>query len=146
MFRRPAVPSPDINLTIHANRENKFAARALLPKSGPNAQIALQQVSRDGAHADPSLSKGGVRMSLKKLAIYAAALVVAAIASHLAQAGGRSAPNLGVSASSPGHQVPPSTGPAEPGKSQFAPGDIKNDKDLKDAKSLAPGSSNPNKK
>src|SRR5262249_39100557 len=36
---------PDINLTIHANRENKLAARALLPKSGPNAQIALQQVS-----------------------------------------------------------------------------------------------------
>jgi hypothetical protein len=85
-------------------------------------------------------------MTLKKLAICAAALVAATIGSHLAQAAGKGTPNLGVSASSPGHQMPPSTGPTEPGKSQFAPGDIKNDKDLKDAKSLAPGSSNPNKK
>jgi hypothetical protein len=85
-------------------------------------------------------------MTLKKFAICAAVLVAATIASQLAQAAGKGTPNLGVSASSPGHQVPPSTGPIEPGKSQFAPGDIKNDKDLKDAKSLAPGSSNPNKK
>ena len=85
-------------------------------------------------------------MTLKKLAICAAALVTATVASHLAQAAGKGTPNLGSSASSPGHQVPPSTGPTEPGKSQFAPGDIKNDKDLKDAKSLAPGSANPNKK
>jgi hypothetical protein len=81
---------------------------------------------------------------LKKIAICATALVVATIGSHLAQAGGKG--NLGVSASSPGHQVPPSTGPTEPGKSQFAPGDIKNDTPgTKDAKSLAPGSNHPNK-
>jgi len=85
-------------------------------------------------------------MTLKKIAICATALVIATIASQLAQAGGKGTPNLGVSANSPGHQVPPSTGPTEPGKSQFAPGDIKQDQDLKDAKSVAPGTSNPNKK
>ena len=86
-------------------------------------------------------------MSLKNVGICAAVLVVATMIVSLAQAGGKGGtPNLGVSASSPGHQVPPSTGATEPGKSEFAPGDIKNDKDLKDAKSLAPGSSNPNKK
>jgi len=85
-------------------------------------------------------------MSLKTIGICAAVLVFATMIVSLAQAGGKGTPNLGVSASSPGHQVPPSTGATEPGKSQFAPGDIKNDKDLKDAKSLAPGSSNPNKK
>jgi hypothetical protein len=89
---------------------------------------------------------GGILM-LKKIAFCATALVIATIGSHLAQAGGKGSPNLGVSASSPGHQVPPSTGPSEPGKSQFAPGDIKNDTPgTKDAKSLAPGSTNPNSK
>jgi len=79
---------------------------------------------------------------MKKLAICVAALLAATIASHLAQAGSKG----GASNFAPGHQSFGKTGPTEPGKSQFAPGDIKNDKDLKDAKSLAPGSSNPNKK
>ena len=82
-------------------------------------------------------------MTLKKIAICAAALVAATIASQLAQAGGKGSPNLGVSGSSPGHITPPT---GTPGKSENAPGDIKQDKGAKDAKSFAPGSSNPNKK
>jgi len=82
-------------------------------------------------------------MTLKKIAICAAALVAATIASQLAQAGGKGSPNLGVSGSSPGHITPP-TGTR--GKSENAPGDINQDKGAKDAKSFAPGSSNPNKK
>jgi len=81
-------------------------------------------------------------MILKKLAICAAALVAATIATQLAQAGGKG----GVSASAPGHQLPPSTGPTEPGKSQFAPGDIKKDTGAANAKELAPGDSNSKKK
>ena len=83
-------------------------------------------------------------MPHKKLKICSAVLVVAALAIGQAQAGGRGgAPNLGASTFAPG-QLPPIAG--DPGKSGNAPGDIKHDKDLKDAKSLAPGSKNPNKK
>jgi len=93
-------------------------------------------------HVDHN-DKEGVLMTLKKIAICAAALVAATIASHLAQAGGRG----GVSTSAPGHQTPPtSTGPTEPGKSQFAPGDIKKDTGAGNAKELAPGDSNSKKK
>jgi len=74
-------------------------------------------------------------MTLKKIAICAAALVAATIASQLAQAGGKG----GVSASSPGHLPPPSTGPVEPGKSANAPGDVKHDTGAPNAKELAPG-------
>jgi hypothetical protein len=82
-------------------------------------------------------------MTLKKIAICAAALVAATIATQLAQAGGKG----GVSASAPGHQVlPPSTAPTEPGKSQFAPGDVKKDTSAPNAKELAPGDSNSKKK
>ena len=81
-------------------------------------------------------------MTLKKIAICAAALVVATIASQLAQAGGKG----GVSASSPGHLPPPSTGPAEPGKSANAPGDVKHDTGAPNAKELAPGDKNSKKK
>ena len=77
-------------------------------------------------------------MTLKKLAICAAALVVATIASHIAQAGGRG----GASSSAPGHQSFTSTTPqTEPGKSQFAPGDAKKDSGASNAKELAPGDS-----
>ena len=86
-------------------------------------------------------------MTLKKIGLCAIALVAVTIASQLAQAGRKAGgPNLGVSASSPGHQLPPPTGQPAPGKSEFAPGDIKQDKDLKNAKTLAPGFENPNKK
>ena len=82
---------------------------------------------------------GGVVMTLKKIAICAAALVAATIASQLAQAGGKG----GVSASSPGHQA---TVPGDPGKSGNAPGDLKKDKGLPNAKELAPGDANSKKK
>jgi hypothetical protein len=75
--------------------------------------------------------------------IYSAVLVLAALTISQAQAGGRGSPNLGSSSFAPGHGTPVV---GDPGKSGNAPGDIKNDKDLKDAKSLAPGSKNPNKK
>jgi len=90
--------------------------------------------------------KGEFLMSLKKIAICATALVIATVGAHLAQAGGRGTPNLGVSASSPGHQEPSTKGPTEPGQSQFAPGDVKQDKNLPNASSVAPGSANPNSK
>jgi hypothetical protein len=75
--------------------------------------------------------------------ICAAVLVLAVSTISQAQAGGRGSPNLGSSSVAPGHGTPVV---GDPGKSGNAPGDIKNDKDLKDAKSLAPGSKNPNKK
>ena len=75
--------------------------------------------------------------------IFSAVLVVTALAIGQAQAGGRGSPNLGSSSFAPGHGTPVV---GDPRKSGNAPGDIKNDKDLKDAKSLAPGSTNPNKK
>jgi hypothetical protein len=70
-------------------------------------------------------------MTLKKIAICAAVLVAATIASQLAQAGSK-----GVSATSPGH-LPPKSG--DPGKSGNAPGDIKHDTGAANAKELAPG-------
>jgi hypothetical protein len=79
-------------------------------------------------------------MPHKNIKICSAVLVVAALAIGEAQAGGR---GLGASSFAPGHGTPVV---GDPGKSGNAPGDIKNDKDLKDAKSLAPGSKNPNKK
>jgi hypothetical protein len=82
-------------------------------------------------------------MTVKKVVICAAALVLATISAPLAQAGSKGTPNLGVSSSAPGHLQPPTTGP---GKSENAPGDIKKDAHLKDAKTIAPGSKNPNKK
>ena len=78
-------------------------------------------------------------MMLKNLAICAAALVAATIASQLAQAGGKG----GVSSSSPGHQA---TVPGDPGKSGNAPGDLKKDKGLPNSKELAPGDANSKKK
>jgi hypothetical protein len=75
-------------------------------------------------------------MTLKKIAICGAALVVATIASQLAQAGGKG----GVSASSPGHTITqPAPPPTDPGKSANAPGDIKKDTGAANAKELAPG-------
>ena len=76
-------------------------------------------------------------MTLKKIAIGAAAFVAVAatLASHIAQAGGKG----GASNSAPGRQSFGSTGPTEPGKSQFAPGDVKKDSGASNAKELAPG-------
>jgi hypothetical protein len=85
-------------------------------------------------------------MTLKKTAIYAAALVAATIASQLAQAGSKGTPNGGVSSSAPGNLPPPTSGPTEPGKSANAPGDIKKDTSLPNASTISPGSTNPNKK
>jgi hypothetical protein len=73
----------------------------------------------------------------KKIALCAAALVAAAIASQLAQAGGNKG---GVSANSPGHTTVP-TGSADPGKSANAPGDRSHDTGTP-AKELAPGDAN----
>ena len=81
-------------------------------------------------------------MTLKKISIWAAALVFATISAHLAQAGGRG--NLGTSTFSPGHNTTPQ--PGDPGKSGNSPGDLKNDSGAKDAKTFAPGQKNPNKK
>jgi hypothetical protein len=62
-------------------------------------------------------------MTLKKVAICAAALVAATIASQLAQAGGRGGgPNLGVSTSSPGHIMQSTTPAPTKGASTLAPG------------------------
>jgi len=72
---------------------------------------------------------------MKKLAICVAALLAATIASHLAQAGSKG----GASSFAPGHQSFGKTGPTEPGKSQFAPGDVKKDTGASNAKELAPG-------
>jgi len=80
-------------------------------------------------------------MTLKKLAICAAALLAATIASQLAQAGGKGS----VSASSPGHLTVPS-GSGDPGKSANAPGDRKHDTGAQNAKELAPGDLNSKKK
>ena len=74
-------------------------------------------------------------MTLKKLAICVAVLVAATVASHLAQAGSKG----GASNFAPGHQSFGKTGPTEPGKSQFAPGDVKKDTGASNAKELAPG-------
>jgi len=77
-------------------------------------------------------------MMLKKLAICAAALLAATITSQLAQAGSKG----GASSSAPGRQPFGKTGQTEPGKSQFAPGDIKKDTPgTSNAKELAPGDS-----
>ena len=75
-------------------------------------------------------------MILKKLAICAAVLVAATIASQLAQAGSKGGPSPGVSGSSPGHITPPA---GSHGKSENAPGDIKHDTGAANAKELAPG-------
>jgi hypothetical protein len=82
-------------------------------------------------------------MPHKNIKICSALLVAAALTIGQAQAGGRGSPNLGASSIAPGQGTPVV---GDPGKSGNAPGDIKNDKDLKDAKGLAPGSKNPNKK
>ena len=84
-------------------------------------------------------------MTLKKIAICAAALVAATIASQLAQAGGKGGgPNLGVSASTPGHTTPPA---GTHGKSENAPGDMKHDTTgAANAKELAPGDQRSKKK
>ena len=87
-----------------------------MPKSGPNAQIALSRSAVMGLKLIVHYQKGEI-MTLKKLAICAAALVAATIATQLAQAGGK-----GLSASSPGH-ITQSTTPDPPkGASTFAPG------------------------
>jgi len=75
-------------------------------------------------------------MMMKKLAICVAMLVAATIASHLAQAGSKGG---GASSFAPGQQSFGKTGPTEPGKSQFAPGDVKKDTGASNAKELAPG-------
>jgi hypothetical protein len=85
----------------------------------------------------------GSKMSRTNIKFFSAVLVLAGLTISQAQAGGRGSPNLGSSSFAPGHGTPVV---GDPGKSGNAPGDIKNDKDLKDAKSLAPGSMNPNKK
>jgi hypothetical protein len=75
-------------------------------------------------------------MTLQKIAICAAALVAATIASQLAQAGGKG----GASNFAPGRQSFSSTTPqTEPGKSQFAPGDVKKETGASNARELAPG-------
>jgi len=74
-------------------------------------------------------------MTLKLVAICAAALIAVTVASHIAQAGSKG----GASNFAPGHQSFGKTGPTEPGKSQFAPGDIKKDTGASNAKELAPG-------
>jgi hypothetical protein len=74
--------------------------------------------------------------SLKKIAICAAALVAATIASQFAQAGGKGVPNLGVSGSSPGHVPPPG---GSHGKFENAPSEMKHDNGAANAKELAPG-------
>jgi hypothetical protein len=74
-------------------------------------------------------------MTLKKLAICAAALVAASIASQLSLAAGKGTPNHGASTIAPGHQSP---APGDPGKSGNAPGDLKKDKG-EPAKTFAPG-------
>ena len=79
-------------------------------------------------------------MTLKKIAIWATALVTATVASHIALAGGKG----GVSATSPGHTTVPS-GSGDPGKSANAPGDRKKDTGTP-AKELAPGDANSKKK
>lgn len=69
-------------------------------------------------------------MTLKKIAICAAVLVAAT--------GGRG----GASSSAPGRQsFSSTTSQTEPGKSQFAPGDVKKDSGASNAKELAPGDS-----
>jgi hypothetical protein len=74
-------------------------------------------------------------MTLKKIAICAAALVAATIGSQLTQAAGKGTPNHGASANAPGQQPPVS---GDPGKSGNAPGDLKKDKG-EPAKTFAPG-------
>jgi len=89
-------------------------------------------------------------MTLKKIAICAGALVTATIAAQLAQAGGRGGgPNLGVSASSPGHIMQNTTPAPTQGASSLAPGSqIKDDPTPRTggASAIAPGATNPNKK
>ena len=82
-------------------------------------------------------------MTLKKIAICAAALEAATIASQLAQAGSKGGPSPGVSGSSPGHITPPA---GSHGKSENAPGDIKHDTGAANAKELAPGDQKSKKK
>jgi hypothetical protein len=82
-------------------------------------------------------------MTLKKIAICAAALVAATVASHIALAGGKG----GVSATTPGHLPPPSGKATEPGKSANAPGDKMHDSTTAtNAKEFAPGDANSKKK
>jgi hypothetical protein len=81
-------------------------------------------------------------MTLKKVAICAAARVAATIASHIALAGGKG----GVSATSPGHTTVPS-GSGDKGKSANAPGDKMHDSTTAtNAKEFAPGDANSKKK
>jgi len=88
-------------------------------------------------------------MTLKKIAMYAAALVAVTIAAHIAQAGGRGGgPNLGVSSSSPGHIMQSTTPAPTQGASSLAPGSqIKDDPTprTRGASDIAPGATNPNK-
>jgi hypothetical protein len=87
-------------------------------------------------------------MTLKKLAICAAALVAGTIASQLAQAGGKGGgPNLGVSSSSPGHIMQSTTPDPSKGASTFAPGSTVKDEPAPrtgGASDIAPGATNPN--
>jgi hypothetical protein len=89
----------------------------------------------DAGPLNRSQRKGGIVMSLKKIAMCAAALLIATIASQLAQAGGKG----GVSAIAPGHTTAqPAPPPTDPGKSVNAPGDLKKDNGTA-AKTYAPG-------
>src|SRR5215813_712652 len=81
-----------------------------------------------------SVRKGGVLMSLKKIAICAAALVAATMFSQLAQAAGKGATGVGHIPVPSGSGVPGK----DPGHSANAPGDIKHDKGIP-AKESAPG-------
>jgi len=82
-------------------------------------------------------------MPFMKTAICTTALAIAMMSSQIAHAGSKGTPNHGVSTNAPGQLPPPTSGP---GKSENAPGDIKKDSDLKDAKTIAPGATNLNKK
>jgi hypothetical protein len=68
---------------------------------------------------------GEFHMIVKRIAICVTALMIATLASHLAQAAGKGSPNLGASTASPGHTK-------DPGNSGNTPGDVKNETRTKD--------------
>src|SRR5262245_60814590 len=103
-----------------------------------------QRISRRRGFSWSFTHHKAVLMTLKKIAICAAALVASTIASQLAQAGSKGTPNHGVSSNAPGQQAPV---PGDPGKSGNAPGDKMHDSSTAtNAKDFAPGQKNPNKK
>jgi hypothetical protein len=76
-------------------------------------------------------------MTLKKIAICAALLVLATISVGIVQAGSKGTPNFGASHNAPGQSTS-----SDPGKSGNSPGDKKNDSttgDVDNAKGFAPG-------